>query len=279
MDICHVNNQHYLTLIDCGPSRYAIWRGIRRQDTASVTEQLESVFLERGAPKELLTDNATSFRSSLFGEFANRWGIAIRYRCAHVPSGNGISERCHRTVKTILARKGCSVAEAVYRYNVMPRGNDAASAPANQIFRYEVRLLGIDEVRQQNQSADDQHRYSVGDRVWIRHPSRRCNSRSLEGTVTRLVSPQNVEVDGMPRHVRDLRLVTSPLPTPGELSASEQPDVVEEDDVLLIQVPGPARGSEDEGTIEEGADSPERPQLRRGSRERRPTQLCQYSDL
>ncbi|KAG0710279.1 hypothetical protein GWK47_023126 [Chionoecetes opilio] len=82
----------------------------------------------------------------------------------------------------------------------MPRGNDAASAPANQIFRYEVRLLGIDEVRQQNQSADDQHRYSVGDRVWIRHPSRRCNSRSLEGTVTRLVSPQNVEVDGMPRH-------------------------------------------------------------------------------
>ncbi|KAG0725027.1 hypothetical protein GWK47_039405 [Chionoecetes opilio] len=190
MDICHVNNQHYLTLIDCGPSRYAIWRGIRRQDTASVTEQLESVFLEQGAPKELLTDNATSFRSSLFGEFANRWGIAIRYRCAHVPSGNGISERCHRTVKTILARKGCSVAEAVYRYNVMPRGNDAASAPANQIFRYEVRLLGIDEVRQQNQSADDQHRYSVGDRVWIRHPSRRCNSRSLEGTVTRLVSPR-----------------------------------------------------------------------------------------
>ncbi|KAG0711708.1 hypothetical protein GWK47_020065 [Chionoecetes opilio] len=161
----------------------------------------------------------------------------------------------------------------------MPRGNDAASAPANQIFRYEVRLLGIDEVRQQNQSADDQHRYRVGDRVWIRHPSRRCDSRSLEGTVTRLVSPQNVEVDGMPRHVRDLRLVTSPLPTPGELSASEQPDVVEEDDALLIQVPGPARGSEDEGTIEEGADSPERPQLRRGSRERRPTQLCQYSDL
>ncbi|KAG0719842.1 hypothetical protein GWK47_049673 [Chionoecetes opilio] len=161
----------------------------------------------------------------------------------------------------------------------MPRRNDAASAPANQIFRYEVRLLGIDEVRQQNQSADDQHRYSVGDRVWIRHPSRRCDSRSLEGTVTRLVSPQNVEVDGMPRHVRDLRLVTSPLPTPGELSASEQPDVVEEDDALLIQMPGPARGPEDEGTIEEGADSPERPQLRRGSRERRPTQLCLYNDL
>ncbi|MPC54534.1 hypothetical protein E2C01_048455 [Portunus trituberculatus] len=58
--------------------------------------------------------------------------------------GNGISERCHRTVKTIQARTGCPVAQAVYRYNVMPRGNSAASAPANRIFQYEVRLLGID---------------------------------------------------------------------------------------------------------------------------------------
>ncbi|KAG0713287.1 hypothetical protein GWK47_016533 [Chionoecetes opilio] len=193
---------------------------------------------------------------------------------------NGISERCHRTVKTILARKGCSVAEAVYRYNVMPRGNDAASAPANQIFRYEVRLLGIDEVRQQNQSADDQHRYiASGIACGSATPAGAATPGASRARWTRLVSPQNVEVDGMPRHVRDLRLVTSPLPTPGELSASEQPDVVEEDDALLIQVPGPARGSEDEGTIEKGADSPERPQLRRGSRERRPTQLCQYSDL
>ena len=58
MDICHIQNQHYLTLIDCGPSRYAIWRKLRSQDTASVIRQLESVFFERGAPKELLTDNA-----------------------------------------------------------------------------------------------------------------------------------------------------------------------------------------------------------------------------
>ena len=80
----------------------------------------------------------------MFCKFASRWDIVARYRCANVPSGNGISERCHRTVKTILARKGCSVTEAVYRNNIMPKGNDAASVPANQIFRYEVRLLDID---------------------------------------------------------------------------------------------------------------------------------------
>ncbi|XP_045114815.1 uncharacterized protein LOC123506631 [Portunus trituberculatus] len=77
MDVCHVEDQHYLTLIDCGPSRYAIWRRLRRQDAAAVTEVLESVFYERGAPKELLTDNATSFRSASFNEFARRWGISV----------------------------------------------------------------------------------------------------------------------------------------------------------------------------------------------------------
>lgn len=109
MDICHVGDQHYLTLIDCGPSRYAIWRRLKGQDAAGVIDKLESVFYERGAPKELLTNNATSFRTSMFSEFASLWGINVTYRCANVLSGNGIAERCHRSVKTIAAGKRCSV--------------------------------------------------------------------------------------------------------------------------------------------------------------------------
>ncbi|KAK4307616.1 hypothetical protein Pmani_020636 [Petrolisthes manimaculis] len=83
----------------------------------------------------------------------------------------------------------------------MPRGNHAQSAPANRLFQYEVRLLGIDDASQQDSPVYEQHRFSEGDRVWVRHPSRRCDSPSTEGTVTRVVSAQNVEVDGMPRHV------------------------------------------------------------------------------
>lgn len=274
MDICHVNNQHYLTLIDCGPSRYSIWRRIRRQDTISVVEQLGSVFFERGAPKEILTDNATSFRSAMFCEFASRWGIAVRYRCANVPSGNGISERCHRTVKTIQARKGCSVAEAVYRYNTMPKGNDAASAPANQIYQYEIRLLGIDEANEHH-PADNQNRLTVGDRVWIRHPSRRCDAQSTQGTVTKVVSAQNVEVDGMPRHVRDLRVVASSPSSPTTESSAEKKESEVEDDAwpIIVRIPQtiPDQTEEHNGT---GRNLP-----RRGSRERRPTIPFQYDDL
>ena len=276
MDICHVRNQHYLTLIDCGPSRYSIWRRIHHQGTASVIEQLGAVFFERGAPKELLTDNAASFRSVTFCEFAGRWGVTLRYRCANVPSGNGISERCHRTVKTILARKGCSVAEAVYRYNTMPKGNDAASAPANQLFRYEVRLLGIDEAGQEPPSAVNQNRFSVGDRVWVRHPSRRCDVRSTEGSVTGVVSSQNVEVDGMPRHVRDLRQATS-APPPRQ-SVVHQGVAAEDESPLFIQVPLRCSDAGD-GQHSAGEDSPGRALPRRGSRERRPARPFQYADL
>ena len=72
MDVTHVNGGHYLTLIDCGPTRFAVWRRMQRQDTASVIQQLESVFFERGAPVELLTDNDPAFRSGAFTQFAER---------------------------------------------------------------------------------------------------------------------------------------------------------------------------------------------------------------
>ena len=38
IDITHVNGAHYLTLIDCGPSRFTIWRRLRSQNSVSVIE-------------------------------------------------------------------------------------------------------------------------------------------------------------------------------------------------------------------------------------------------
>ncbi|KFD49687.1 LOW QUALITY PROTEIN: hypothetical protein M513_09384 [Trichuris suis] len=66
MDITHYGGRPHLSLIDCGPSRFAIWRPLRLHTGADVVEQLESVFCERGAPEELLTDNDTASRSKVF---------------------------------------------------------------------------------------------------------------------------------------------------------------------------------------------------------------------
>ena len=71
MDVTHVNGCHYLTLIDCWPTRFAVWRPLKRQDTDSVIKQLELVFFQRGAPVELLTDNDHAFRSCAFTRFAD----------------------------------------------------------------------------------------------------------------------------------------------------------------------------------------------------------------
>ena len=71
MDVTHVDGCHYLTLIDCRPTRFAVWRRLQRQDTDSVIQQLELVFFERGAPVELLTDNDPAFRSGAFKQFAS----------------------------------------------------------------------------------------------------------------------------------------------------------------------------------------------------------------
>lgn len=72
--------------------------------------------------------------------------MRLRFCCAHAPSGNGIIERCHRTVKVIAARKDCSVAEAVHLYNLRPQDDLASStAPANMLYQYRVRVREIDQ--------------------------------------------------------------------------------------------------------------------------------------
>ncbi|XP_043227746.1 uncharacterized protein LOC122384429 [Amphibalanus amphitrite] len=262
MDICHVGGEHYLTLVDCGPSRYAIWRHLRRQDTDSVIAQLEAVFLERCAPRELLTDNYTSFRSVTFLEFTSRWGVTVRYRAAHVPSGNGISERNHRSIKTIVARKGCTVAEAVYRYNVMPRSDVPGSSPSDELFNYSCRVNDVDP--SEDHESEEQHRFSVGDQVWVRDPSRRCDVPSSLGTVSRIVSSQNVEVDGVSRHVRDLRLAL--LPRSGVALPRGSGSEGGEHDV-------PASAGDEFDEVHHDTAP------RRGTRVRAPATLTQYGDL
>lgn len=174
---------------------------------------------------ELLCDNDPVFRGRPFAVLIARWGVTVRFRAAHAPSGNGVIERSHRTVKVIAARKRCAIAEAVHLYNVTPRdGEGAGSAPFCGVHRYEprdcVRLAAAPsgtvesaEAGTMGLTAAEPGVYAIGDEVWVRRRGTRCTELSGRGTVTAVVSPQVAEVDGMPRHVRDLRRRNSePLP-------------------------------------------------------------------
>ena len=274
MDITHFRGGAYLTLIDCGPSRFTIWRPLRLQTSAAVIDQLESVFCERGAPSELLTDNDPAFRSRRFQAFACEWGMRIRFRCAHVPSGNGVIERCHRSVKVIAARKNCSIREAVFRYNVMPRDDETAdSAPACQLYRYRVRVQGVDDVTRE-QEVTESSVFCRGDKVWVRPPDGRCDDRYERGEITNIVSPQCVEVDGMPRHVRDLRPRAL-----SECSGAPSADGDGEETAMFWPGGGDAGARGDaavDGNVDAAVDADGRaePPVRRSQRVRKPCPPC-----
>ena len=172
------------------------------------------LFYEQGPPTEILTDDDTAFRSNLFKTFLDEWRVRLQFRCAYVPSGNGIIEQCHRTVKKIAARKQCTIPETVYWYNVTPKDDiSSATALANMVYRYRIQLKGINgtSVPTHNQQ---QAVFKPGDRVWVKTPHGRCTTKYKVGHVTRITSAQNIMVDRMPCHVKDLW----PIVWPGQLT-------------------------------------------------------------
>ena len=106
VDVTHFNGQLYLSIVDCGPSRVEIWRRLQTESVMNVIAQLRSVVIEQGPCDELLLDNSTAFRSAMAAQFADEWGIALRFWAAYTPGGNGIVERNHRTIKRIAERGG-----------------------------------------------------------------------------------------------------------------------------------------------------------------------------
>lgn len=279
IDFTHYRGNTYLSIVDCGPSRFCVWRQLRYPNGEAVIGQLEQVFYERGAPVELLCDNDTVFRGRRCAAFLSRWGVSMHFRAAHAPSGNGIVERNHRTVKVIASRKGCSIAEAVHLYNVTPRdGTSVTEAPVSGVYCYEVRdcIRPVSEQCNGNTTPGSAggEQYATGDAVWVRMRGDRCTSVSQPGIVTRVNSPQVVEVDGTPRHVRDLRPRNN-LP----LDETRQPVAPEDSDDPPLYVDAQARLHSHQQVMPVEPDLPtEAPEvvLRRSTRVRRPPDRLGY---
>ena len=156
---------------------------------------------------EILTDNDTAFTSKAFGEFARNWDMHLRFCCAYSPSGNEIVERSHRTAKTIVARKNCSILEPVYWHNVTPKDDISPyTTPADALHRYYVRIKGVEDNLLPKPQVT-RGKYEKGDVVWVKNPHGKCTTKYSTGRVTEMISPQSVKIDGVPRHVKDLQPV------------------------------------------------------------------------
>ena len=78
----------------------------------------------------------------------------------------------------------------------------------------------------------------------MRDPSHKCDVESSIGTITSVISAQTVDVDGMPRHVCDLR------PAAARISSEPEPTsgggTVADDEPLVIQIPALRTSVEDD---------------------------------
>ena len=140
IDITHYCGGAYLSIIDCGPGRLAIWRELHAESASAVAEELEKVMLECGPVMEVIMDNGTVFRSEIFQAMLKKWKIRSYYQAADRPGGNGIVERHHRTVEAIAERGGISPEEATFWYNMAPKvGQRNDTMPHRSVCNYECR--------------------------------------------------------------------------------------------------------------------------------------------
>lgn len=207
IDVTKFGAEKYLTIVDCGPSRFAIWRKIRNEGEVELISELTKVFFERGPPEEVIIDNYSSFKSRAFDAFCKQWKVRLNPRAAHRAQGNSIVERNHRTIKARATRTGRGIMDALFWYNHLPPSRGRVP-PAHAVYSYRARLPCVAA------DADDANegpaQYHPGDLVWVKpSDSVRCTVQWLKGTVVSCLSlwKVNVEVNGnvMPRHVYHLR--------------------------------------------------------------------------
>ena len=188
-------------MIDCGPGRLAIWRELHAESASAVAEELEKVMLDRDPVMEVRMDDGTVFCSEIFQALLKKWKIRSYYRAAYRPGGNGIVERHHRTVKAIAGGGGISPHSGS---TWLPRSDREMTVSQGSVFNYEWR-----HPRDTSQEIDEQGsaRIQIGEEVWLKQPNARCTMQWGRGVITDVESPNNLSVDGMQRHILDLRRV------------------------------------------------------------------------
>ena len=156
---------------------------------------------------EILTDNDNAFTSKDFGEFAKNWDVHLRFQCAYSPSGNGIVERSHQTVKTIMARKNSSIWEAVYWHNINPKDEvSPCTTQVDALHTYHVRIKSVEDNPLPKPEVT-RGKYEKGDVVWVKNPRGKCTTKYSTDRITEEISPQSVKIDRVPRNIKDLRPV------------------------------------------------------------------------
>lgn len=151
-------------------------------------------------------DNGKTFHSREVRQLLEQFDVDTFYRCAYRPEGNSIIERNHRTIKSCAARTNICPTEAVFWYNVLPK---SATKDRPCQLAYNWRIPGEKKTIQKYHD-NQRSKYTVGMKVFVKPMGARCTTQWKVGHITQVMSSTNVKVDGVSRHVRDVRQIRSP---------------------------------------------------------------------
>ena len=76
--------------------------------------------------------------------------------------------------------------------------------------------------------------------MWVKPPGITCHTRFDHGTVTKVISNLAAEVDGIPRHIRDLRHAAQGSSQRVLKDDAKENEVLSDDENLLMDVPAPS---------------------------------------
>ena len=77
---------------------------LRKTTTRVMIDQLKAIFCRNGFPTTIVTDNGPQFTSALFTKFLKANGIEQVKASPYHPQGNGVVERMHGTLNSVIAR-------------------------------------------------------------------------------------------------------------------------------------------------------------------------------
>ncbi|XP_076031925.1 uncharacterized protein LOC143019828 [Oratosquilla oratoria] len=167
IDVTHYQGTRYLSMVDCGPGRFGIWRKLKAETGEESARVMKEVFLERGPVGEVLMDNGTVFRSKALKGTLDKWNTRRFFRAAYRPSGNGIVERHHRIIKSMAEMARILPTEAVFLYNMSPRsGQDDRSVPQKAVFKYDW-LHPLKGPEPPANAEEGLASVQVGEEVWV----------------------------------------------------------------------------------------------------------------
>ena len=95
--------QFLLTYVDMA-TRWPEAIPVRKTTTKIIIDQLKAIFCRNGFPTTIVSDNGPQFVSAQFAKFVKQQGIQHVKASPYHPQGNGVVERMHGTLNSIVAR-------------------------------------------------------------------------------------------------------------------------------------------------------------------------------